>query len=415
MNNDTRTYVQNALKHCRDALNWALLTLLTGCACGAVGALFHMALDKAGEWFSEFGWLIFLLPVSGAMIVAMYRLLGMPLSMGTDRVFESTRGEEGVPWQMAPLIFAGTFLTHLTGGSAGREGAALQLGGSLSCRIGRVCKLDKSSMHVIEMCGMSALFSALFGTPVAAAFFAIEVVDVGFVRYRALLPCVVSSLAAAFVSRLMGVAPTRFALADGLINLNVAGYAKVAFLAVLCGLVAILFCKTMHFCGEKAKTLVKNEYLRALAAAAAIIALSLILNTRDYNGAGTAVIKRAISGESAPLAWLIKLVFTAITLSGGFRGGEIVPSFFVGACFGCACAGLLGMDASLAAALGMTGVFAGVTNAPMASLLIACEMFSGVNFVCFALTVAVSFFFSGKVSLYHSQKYLQSKYIWDKE
>ena len=352
---------------------------------------------------------------TGLLIVLLYKLLRMPLGMGTDKVFESTRGEEGIPWQMAPLIFAGTFLTHLTGGSAGREGAALQLGGSLSCRVGKLFKLDKSGMHVIELCGMSALFSALFGTSAAAAFFAIEVVDVGLIRYKALLPCFLASVSAALLSSLCGVEPTRFALAEGLIGAGAPDYLRLAALAAASGLVAILFCKTMHFCQHGAKKLIKNEYFRALAAAALVIAFSLLLQTRDYNGAGMAVIKKALGGETMPLAWLIKLLFTAVTLSGGFRGGEIVPSFFVGACFGCFLGPLIGMDASLAAAVGMIGVFCGVTNAPAASVCIAAEMFSGNYFIFFALCAAVSFFFSGKCSLYHSQKYLESKYMWDKE
>ena len=403
------------LVHLRGMLNWTLLSVLAGALCGAVGALFHHALDHAGEWFAEYDWLLWLMPAAGLIIVLLYRLLRMPPDVGTDRVFESTRGEEGVPWQMAPLIFAGTFLTHLTGGSAGREGAALQLGGSLSCQIGRLFRLNKTRMHILEMCGMSALFSALFGTPIAAAFFAIEVVDVGMVRYRALLPAVLSSVTALLVSGLMGVEPTRFSLAEDLMGLGALDCLKTAALSVLCALLAILFCKVMHFVQGGAKKLIKNEYLRAVSAAAIVIAVSLILRTRDYNGAGMAVIRRALDGKAQPLAWLIKLLLTAVTLSGGFRGGEIVPSFFVGACFGCFAGGFLGMDPSLAAAIGMIAVFAGVTNAPAASIFMAVEMFSGSYFMLFALAVAVSFFASGKCSLYHSQKYLESKYVWDKE
>ena len=151
-------------------LLWACLTLLTGGVCGMVGVAFHLALDAAGEWFRKYAWLLFLLPAAGCAITALYKLLRQDVSLGTDRVFEATRGEGGVPWQMAPLIFAGTFLTHLTGGSAGREGAALQLGGSLSCLIGRLFRLNKTSLHVLEMCGMSALFSALFGSTVGGLF-----------------------------------------------------------------------------------------------------------------------------------------------------------------------------------------------------------------------------------------------------
>ena len=256
---------------------------------------------------------------------------------------------------------------------------------------------------------------AMILSGLAAAFFAVEVVDVGMVRYKALLPCMVSSLTAYLIAGAFGVSPTRFALAEGLLSFNAAGYGKLFILSLLCGLLAVLFCESMHFSQRQAKRLLRNDYVRALTAGGLVIALTLLLNTRDYNGAGMAVIVKAVGGEARPTDWLMKLLFTVITLSGGFRGGEIVPSFFVGACFGCAVGPLIGLDPSLAAAISMISVFCGVTNAPMASLLIAAEMFSGKYILCFALAAAVSFFFSGKTSLYHSQKYLESKYIWDEE
>ncbi len=396
-------------------LKWLLLAALVGLVCGLAGTGFHLALEKAGELFGKHGWLLYLMPAAGAAIVLLYRLGRMPLNVGTDRVFESTRGEEGVPAQMAPLIFAGTFLTHLTGGSAGREGAALQLGGSLACLIGRGLRLNEKEMRVIGMCGMAALFSALFGTPVAAAFFAIEVVDVGRVHYRALFPCALSSLCAWELSRELGASATRFALEDGLMAAGPWALARLIVLAAACGLMAILFCKVMHVSSDAAKKLLANDYLRTAACALIVIALTLILGTRDYNGAGMGVIRRALAGDAKPFAWALKLVFTAVTLAGGFRGGEIVPTFFVGATFGCVLGPLLGLDPCLSAAVSMAALFAGVTNAPVASVLIAAEMFGGKYLALFALACAVSYLVSGKCSLYHSQRFWEEKYISDKE
>ncbi len=397
------------------ALMWIGMALLTGLVCGGVGTLFHKALDAAGELFYSKAWLLYLLPAAGLAVVGLYKLCRLPVSIGTDRVFESTREEGGVPARMAPLIFAGTFLTHLCGGSAGREGAALQLGAGIASAEGRLLRVDAHGMHVLEMCGMSALFAALFGTPAAAAFFAIEVVDVGRIRYKALLPCMLASVCAAYVSRVCGVMPTAFELGEGLLRYDVSDLARICALSVLLGAAAVLFCKTMQYSHTLFEKYIKNDYCRVLVSAAAVVLLTLISGTRDYNGAGMSVIRRALNGEALPFAWLLKLLFTALTLAGGFKGGEIVPAFFTGAALGCAAGGLLGLDAGVSAAIGMTALFCGVTNAPAAAIIMACEMFSGRYFAFFALAASVSFLISGKCSLYHSQKFLETKYAWDKE
>lgn len=390
-------------------LRWLLIAAIVGAVCGAVGTAFHFALDWASAQFAGRSWLLYALPAAGLVIVLMYKAARLPLSVGTDRVFESARGENSVPLALAPLIFAGTFLTQLCGGSAGREGAALQMGGSLACGVGRLLRLDDRQMRVIEMCGMSALFSALFGTPVAAAFFAIEVVDVGKMHYKALMPCMLSAVTAYVIGALIGVEPTRFVLASipeqGAVTLL-----KTLALSVACGLVAILFCKVMHLSHELAGRYLKNESIRVLASSALVIALTLLLGTRDYNGAGMGVIKRMIAGETLPAGWIIKLALTAITLAGGFKGGEIVPAFFVGAAFGGFAGEIIGLAPEISSAIGMVSVFCGVTNAPVASVLIASEMFGGQGLTLFAMASAVSFLVSGKCSLYHSQKFLESKY-----
>lgn len=405
-----KKYLQDIL----GAAKWFLIALITGAVCGLTGVLFHFAVDKAGEAFSRNGFLIFLLPAAGAAIAALYRGARVPLGTGTDRVFKATRSKEKIPAAVAPLIFVSSFLTHLFGGSSGREGAALQLGGSLACVGARFLRMDEDEAHVIELCGMGAVFSALFGTPVGAAFFVIEVVDVGMIHYRALLPCVISSVTAFGLAQALGVEATRFSLEGAAFSLNAISLFKAALLAALSGLVAILFCEGMHAAAKLQKKLFKNEYVRAILGGAVVAALTLVVGTRDYNGGGMNVIRRALNGEARYEAWILKLLFTAVTLGAGFKGGEIVPSFFVGATFGCAAASLIGLDPALGAALGMAGVFAGVTNAPAASLLLAVEMFSGAHVVPMALTVSVSYFISGRCSLYHSQAILESKFAWRK-
>jgi len=394
---------------------WIAVASAIGCACGAVGAIFHKCVDASAAAFSRGETLLFFLPAAGLVIVTLYRMCRLPVSIGTDRVFESTRSKEGVPAAIVPLIFVGTVLTHLFGGSSGREGAALQLGGGIACLGGRLLKMKEREMHTAEMCGMSALFSALFGTPMAASFFVMEVVDVGVIHYQSLFPCVLSSISAYLVASHLGVHAERFLLPSGAVEIEALPMLRVLLLAALCGVIAILFCKAMHVSGKLLKKLMPNDYARAFVGGACVVAITLLLGTRDYNGAGMHVIERAISGEAEYEAWAVKLLLTCLTLGAGFRGGEIVPSFFVGATFGCIAGGMIGLDPSVSAALGMISVFCGVTNTPAASMLIALEMFGSEYLLPFGLAVGVSFLVSGRCSLYHSQHFLEAKYAWGKE
>ncbi len=395
-------------------VKWVLIALAAGFVCGLVGTAFHLAIDFAGESFKEKSWLLYLLPLAGIIIVVLYKGARLPVFMGTDTVFEATRDRTHVPVPLAPLIFVCSFLTHLCGGSSGREGAALQLGGGIASLFGRILRLNDEEMHTIEMCGMGALFSALFGTPVGAAFFVIEVIDVGFIHYRALLPGLISTITAFLIAGLFNVSPTRFALADNLIENSAVPLLKIAALALLSGLLAIAFCELMHSAGKLSGRLLKNDYLRIVVGAAIVIGLTFVLGTRDYNGGGMHTIKAALEGNARPEAFLIKLLMTAITLASGFKGGEIVPCFFVGSTFGCVVGGLIGLDPALGAAIGMMALFGGVTNTPAATILLAAEIFSGKYIIAFALAIGISYFISGRCSLYHSQAFLESKFSWEK-
>lgn len=309
---------------------------------------------------------------------------------------------------LVPVIFASTALTHLCGGSAGREGAALQIGGGLGFACGRLFRLDEKELRMATLCGMSALFSALFGTPLTASVFALEVVSVGQIYYSGLVPCLASALTAYGVTGLCGIAPTRFAVP--VVGLTADMLWRVALLAVLCALVSILFCVTMHQSERLLGKKVPNPFLRAALGGAALIALTLLGGTRDYNGAGVDVITRALErGEAAPEAFALKLLFTALTLSCGFRGGEVVPAFFIGSTFGCAAGPLLGLDPGFAAAVGLVGVFCGAVNCPLASIILSVELFGSGEILYFAVACCVSYMLSGYTGLYSSQKIMYSK------
>ena len=258
------------------------------------------------------------------------------------------------------------------------------------------------------LCGMSALFSALFGTPLTAAVFAREVVSVGQLYYSGLVPCLAAALAAYGVTGLFGIAPTRFDIP--FVALTADGLWRVAVLAMLCALVSILFCVTMHKSAHLAAKLLPNPCLRAAVGGALIIALTLLLGTRDYNGAGVEVIAAALErGEARPEAFLLKLLFTAVTLACGFRGGEVVPAFFIGSTFGCAAGALLGLDPGFAAGIGLVAVFCGAVNCPVASMFLSVELFGSGEILYFALACCVSYMLSGYTGLYSSQKIMYSK------
>ncbi len=383
-------------------LRWIILSVIVGAACGLVGTAFSVCISKATRWREQLPWLLYLLPAGGLLIAALYHWMKQPLTLGVDKLFTAIRGHGDVPLAMAPLIFLGTFITHLCGGSAGREGAALQLGGTLGNRIGGLLRVHENERDTMTLIGMGALFSALFGTPITAILFVMEVLALGHMSYATFVPCIMASMTSYGVSQLLHMKPEHYIL-SGVPPLNLHAVLMVAILAVLCAILSIGFCELMHFSGKFMKKVLKNDYLRAAAGGAAIILLTLLVGTRDYNGAGAAVIERAVSGSARPQDFLLKLLFTAITLSCGFKGGEIVPTFYVGATFGCVVGPLLGMDPAFAAAIGLVATFCGNTNCPIASIFLSVELFGIQALHLFVIACAISYMLSGNSSLYHEQ------------
>ena len=344
--------------------------------------------------------------MGGVVIVGLYRLAHME-GRGTNNIIESVHFGKDVPILLVPLIFISTCITHLLGGSAGREGAALQIGGGIGYRTGRALHLGEKDLPLATLCGMSAVFAALFGTPLTATVFALEVISVGVLYYAGLIPCLMAASVAYLIASLFGVSPTRFAVT--LPALDVWTVFLVVLLAIGCALVSILFVRGMHWVEHMAVRFLKNSYLRAAAGGFAIIGLTLLLG-RDYNGAGMDIIARAVEqGEAAPWAWFLKILFTALTIGCGFKGGEVVPSFFVGATFGCVFGGLLGLPPAFAAAIGLVSVFCGAVNCPIASVILSIELFGSGGLVYFAAACALSYLLSGYCGLYSSQTILYSK------
>lgn len=385
-----------------------MFSCIIGVSVGIVGAWFHHAIDLATRLRGQYPWLLYLLPVVGVVIVEMYRICDMEKDRGTNLVLSVVRENESLRFRTAPLIFVATVLTHLAGGSAGREGAALQLGGAISGKIGRAMRLDEKDKRVITMCGMAAGFSSLFGTPITAAIFAMEVISVGVMYYSALVPCVLGAVIATLTAQYMGGGVTFFILEE-IPGLSGESVIRVLLLGGLCAVVSILFCWANHEASRLYERYLPNPLIRVAAGGLLVIALTLIVGSRDYNGAGMDVILAALHGDARPWAFLLKVLFTAVTLGAGFKGGEIVPVFFTGATFGCAAGALLGLPAGFGASLGMAAIFCGVTNCPISSILLAFELFGGEGLALYALCISVSYMLSGYYGLYSEQKILYSK------
>ena len=401
-----RKYIDHMGPYAAALLKWIVVGGLVGGVGGVVGALFHLGGNYAPSVRLAHPWVLYLLPLGGLVIAGLYRLCKLE-GKGTNAVIESVHFGSDVPVLLVPLIFVSTVITHLCGGSAGREGAALQIGGGIGYRTGRLLHLGEKDLPLATLCGMSGVFSALFGTPLTATVFALEVISVGVLYYAGLVPCITAAMTGYLISLLLGVPPTRFTVA--MPALDAWTMLLVLVLAILCALVSILFCRGLHITEHLAARLVKNSYLRAAAGGVVIIALTLLLGTTDYNGAGMDVIQRALNGQANGWAWLLKLLFTAITIGCGFKGGEVVPSFFVGAAFGCWVGTLLGLPPAFAAAIGLVAVFCGAVNCPIASVVLSVEMFGAEGMLYFAMACAISYVLSGYCGLYSSQTILYSK------
>ena len=390
-------------------VKWLMIAVLVGCITGAASTLFSFVLKSVTNCRKENEWMFYLLPVMGLIIVYLYEKFGKD-DGGTNQVLSTVRSQDDVPILSAPLIFISTALTHLAGGSAGREGAAIQLGGSIANQLGRWIHLDEEDRHVIVMCGMSAAFSALFGTPMAAAVFSMEVVSVGIMYYAALVPCVIASIIASKFAAGFGINPESFHVVN-IPELTIETGLKMVLVAVACAAISIIFCMALQGVSKLYAKFLKNPYIRIVAASAIIIVITLFLRTSDYMGAGNNLIELAVeNGQARPLDFFWKLVLTALTMRAGFRGGEIVPSFCIGATFGCIMGHLIGLSPSICAAAGMAALFCGVTNCPITSILIAFELFGFRGASYYLIAVSISYAVSGYYGLYKDQTIVYSKY-----
>jgi H+/Cl- antiporter ClcA len=407
-------------------VRWVIALIGMAVATGSACALFLWSLDAVTRLRFDHPWLLFLLPIAGMVIGWVYQNVGKSTEAGNNLLIDEIHEPgAGVPLRMAPLILFSTVVTHLFGGSAGREGTAVQMGGSIAGGFARWCKLSHSEVKLLLMGGIAAGFGAVFGTPLAGTVFAIEVLAVGHMRSRALLPCLIAAIAGDWTCQAWGIGHTHYHL--GFMNDVIAPalkfhlepllLGKIVIAAMAFGLASALFSELSHDASAVMKKLIPSAILRPAVGGLLIIGLTYALNTRDYLGLGVwspdkgaLVITSFFNSDMYhPWAWWWKIVFTVVTLSSGFKGGEVTPLFFIGAALGHSLAVPMGAPTDLFAALGFIGIFAGATNTPLACTIMGIELFGASNSVYFAVACFVAYFCSGQTGIYMAQRIAEAK------
>ena len=381
---------------------WMFLGVITGVLGGLLGAGFHHALHFVTHLRGEHNWLVFLLPLGGLLTVGIYRVFGLRKNRGTNEIIDAVLKGEALNPLIAPVIFLSTATTHLFGGSAGREGAALQLGGAMASTLGKLFRLRDENRTILIMCGMSAVFAGLFMTPLTATVFCMEFESVGSIFSPALLPCFLSAFTASKVAGLLGVHPEGF-LIEAVTAITLDNVWRFCLLAILVAVLGIVMCKVFHGAEHLAAHHIPNPWVRIALGGGLLAVMTLLAGDHRFNGAGMDMALEAVAGHADWYSFAAKMLFTAVTLGAGFKGGEIVPTFCIGATFGCVVGGLLGLEPGMAAALGLIGLFCSATNSPLASILLSVEMFGGSNIHLFALVCVICFVVAINSSLYSSQ------------
>ncbi len=403
-----RSETQTALnKNILYFIRWTAISIVMGTVCGLIGTAFGYGVIYAQRLFKTHSFMLYLMPVAGVLIVLLHQMFHELGNRGTNLILESISSDERIPMATLPCIFISTILSQAVGASAGKEGAALQIGGCIGNYFGDVFHMDERDKKVMIMSGMSGCFGAIFGTPLAAAMFGIEVISIGVAYYAALVPCVFASFIGAQISGALGLHGESFLILH-IPEFSLVPALYTVGLGLTCALLSVCFCILLHETQHLYKNKIGNVYVRILVAAGLSIALALIFG-RDYCGAGFNLVEKAVDGESAYLGFLLKMIFTAVALGGGFKGGEIVPTLAVGASFGCTFGLLTDFEPSLCAAAGMLATFVGVTNCPIATMFLGFELFGFEAMPYFAVAVAISFTLSGYYGLYSGQKFTYSK------
>lgn len=394
----------------RRLVETALLGALVGVVCGAASALFLWGLELVTRIRTDHESLVYALPLAGLVLGAIYEKLGKPIEGGNNLVIDTLHDEGSeIPLRMAPMVLLGTWLTHLFGGSAGREGTAVQMGASLADFVAHRLKLAKSLRRLVLAAGIAGGFGSVFGTPVAGTVFALELVILGKLDTEALVPALAAALVGDLTTRALGIGHTHYPEAPS-VALTPLLLGKWVVFAAAAALTATVFIELLHALKKRGKRLVPRLPARMFLGGVAVVVLWKVVGTSDYLGLGVPTIVRAFSDPSLPVtAFALKLVFTAVTLGAGFVGGEVTPLFFVGAALGSVLARALGIPLELGAGVGLAAVFAASSNTPIALSIMAMELLGGHAFPHVFIVCALAYVMVGHRSIYTAQRLARGK------
>jgi len=382
---------------------WLLMAGAVGALVGSASAFFLVALEFATDFREDNTSIILLLPLAGLFIGLTYYYWGKDVESGNNRILdEFYEPQRVIPFKMAPLVLFGTVMTHLFGGSAGREGTAVQMGGAIADQFTGLFKLRPRDRRILLVMGVSAGFASVFGTPLAGAVFALEVLVMGRLRYDSILPSFLAAVIADMTCTAWGVGHIHYSITEvaAMTPLNLI-WAMVA--GIIFGLMAMVFSKSTHWWGERFRSTIAYAPLRPVVGGAVIAMAFLVMGSTRYLGLGIPVIQEAFMTHVQPYDFAMKILFTSFTLGAGFKGGEVTPLFFIGATLGNALAWLLPLPMPLLAGMGFVAVFAGATNTPIACTLMGIELFGAEGGVFIAIACVTAYLFSGHTGIYSSQ------------
>ncbi len=401
--------MQNLQSHLVNFIKWFLICIICGLIIGTSAAFFLYSLDQVTQWRENNLWIIYTLPIIGLLVGAMYFYIGGETKKGNNLLLEEHQDPQTkVPFKMAPLVLIGTLLTHLGGGSAGREGTAVQMGGAIADQFTSLFKLNDTERKTILIIGISAGFAAVFGTPIAAAIFALEIMLFKNIRVADIAPNFATSYIAHYTCLAWGIQHTSFTIST-IPSINAITIVSTFLAGLIFGLAALLFTK-VNFAWASLFKKIKYEPLRPFIGGIVLLVVIYLLGTTKYIGLGIPSIEDAFIHPAGNIDFLIKLLLTTFTLSAGFKGGEVTPLFFIGATLGNILIWFIPLPMSLLAGMGFVAVFAGATHCALASILLGIELFGLDAGLYIGIASITAYFTSGANGIYSAQLKEGAKY-----
>lgn len=387
----------------KNILKLILISILIGGISGLFIGIFLIFLEKAVDINLKHKFLVFILPLSGMLMTFLYSKYGGNSQKGNNLIIENINGsKEEIKFIMAPLVFLGTVLTHLFGGSVGREGTGVQIGGTIGNALSKILKCSTYEKKILLISGVAAGFSSVFGTPITGTIFALEISNIGSLNYNSMIPAITSAIVGNSVVKILGVKHSHYKIPP-VESVDLTNILKVIILAICFGLASRLFVYMTHWFKEKLIKYCKNQYLKIFVGGSLMVLATLLLGNSLYNNLSLGLLSSAFDGNVSYLAFIIKLMLTTLCLGAGYQGGEVTPLFVIGATLGATLSNILGLPFAFSAALGLVGVFSVATNAPIACFMMYLELFGSNNIIFAMLVCMIAVFISGHKGIYTSQ------------